>query len=105
MLVVLSTFPSAEKAAEVVRLLVEERLIACANLLPQVRSIYRWQGAICDEVEVLAVMKTTEARRGELEARLAALHPYETPEIVVLAAEAAANYAAWVLAETSRGQV
>ncbi|HEY0481932.1 MAG TPA: divalent-cation tolerance protein CutA, partial [Kofleriaceae bacterium] len=58
-LVVLSTFPDAETAARIARTLVDERLAACVNLLPAIRSIYRWQDAISDDAEVLAIIKTT----------------------------------------------
>ncbi len=82
--VVISTLPNAEKAAEIARVLVEERLAACVNLVPQVRSIYRWKGAICDETETLAVAKTTADRAEALHARLIELHPYELPEVLAL---------------------
>ena len=61
MLLVYTTFANEEDAARVVRALIEERLIACANLIPAARSLYRWQGAIKDEREVMALMKTRTA--------------------------------------------
>ena len=61
-LVVLSTFPDADKAAQVARVLVDERLAACVNLVASVRSIYRWQGAVQDDAESLAIIKTTRER-------------------------------------------
>lgn len=82
--VALSVAPGPEKAADLARILVEERLAACVNLVPQVRSIYRWKGQICDDSEVLLVMKTRRDRVAALEARLEALHPYEVPELVIL---------------------
>jgi len=82
--VILSTFPSADKAAEVARLLVEERLAACVNLVPAIRSIYRWQGTVQDDAESLAVIKTTEDKESAVLARLRVLHPYEVPEMIVL---------------------
>ena len=92
--VVFSTFPSADKAAEIARVLVGEQLAACVNLLP-VRSIYSWQGEMNDDQEVLAVIKTV--RRDELIARLVALHPYELPEAIVLpVAGGYAPYLAWL---------
>jgi periplasmic divalent cation tolerance protein len=98
--VVFSTFPSADKAAEVARTLVEERLAACANLVPAVRSIYRWEGKLCDDSEVLAVVKTTSERAEALMARLAELHPYEVPEMLALPVTAgSAPYLAWVARE------
>jgi periplasmic divalent cation tolerance protein len=83
-LVVLSTFPDAETAARIARVLVDERLAACANLVAAVRSIYRWQGAIQDDAESLAIINTTTDRYPALAARIAELHPYEVPEIIAL---------------------
>jgi periplasmic divalent cation tolerance protein len=95
--VVLSTFPSAEKAAEVARILVEEQLCACVNIIPAVRSIYRWQGEVSDDSEALAVIKTTSECFPPLADRLRSLHPYEVPEIIALdVADGHAPYLAWV---------
>ena len=82
--VVLVTAPSEEKAAELGRALVDEKLAACANLVPGVRSIYRWQGKVEDSAEVLMLLKTTHERFEALKARVVALHPYEVPEVVRL---------------------
>jgi len=96
-IVVISTFPSEDKAADIARTLVSEGHCACANLVPAVRSIYRWQGAICDERETLAVIKTTSDRLEALRDRLVALHPYEVPEVIALPVEGGhAPYLAWV---------
>ena len=98
--VVLSTFPSSEKAAEIARQLVDERLCACVNLVPAVRSIYRWQGKAHDDAEVLAIVKTTTERVEALRERLIALHPYELPEAIVLpVAGGHAPYLAWITGE------
>lgn len=100
-MVVLSTLPNPEKAAEIARILVEERLVACVNLVPQIRSIYRWQGALCDEAETLAIMKTTRARYDALAARLRELHPYEVAEILALpVGDGNAAYLAWISEST-----
>lgn len=97
--VVLVTAPNLEKAAEIGRALVEEGLAACANLLPQLRSIYRWEGKLCDEPEVLLVLKTSASLFERLEARVVALHPYQVPEILQLPVEAGhAPYLDWVRA-------
>lgn len=97
MLLVFSTFPNEAKAAEIARVLLDESLIACANILPSVRSLYRWKGEICDEAEVLALLKCPDQGYPALEARLRALHPYEVPEIVALRPEAVLrDYARWV---------
>ena len=100
--VVFSTFPSPEKAAEIARTLVEERLAACANLAPGVRSIYRWDGKLCDDTETLAVIKTTDERKDALIARLVELHPYDVPEALALPVTAGnAKYLEWVTRETA----
>lgn len=97
MLLVLSTFAGEEDAARVTRALVEERLIACANLLPGARSLYRWKGAVADERETVALMKTRKQDWPALLARLSELHPYEVPECVaVRIAAGAPRYLAWL---------
>jgi periplasmic divalent cation tolerance protein len=96
-LVVLSTFPDADKAAQVARVLVEERLAACVNLIASVRSIYRWQGAVQDDAESLAIIKTTRERYPALATRLAELHPYDVAEIIALPlADGHPPYLAWL---------
>ena len=97
--VVLSTFPTPEKASEIARVLVDEQLAACVNLVPAVRSIYRWQGAVQDEPETLAIIKTTRAGYDALAKRLLDLHPYEVPEVLELPiASGHAAYLDWVAA-------
>jgi periplasmic divalent cation tolerance protein len=101
-IVVLSTFPSEHKAAEVARVLVDDRLAACVNLVTSVRSLYRWADQPCDEREVLAIIKTTTERLDALKAKLVALHPYELPEAIALPiADGHAPYLAWVGAQTT----
>ncbi len=96
-IVVFSTFPSEDKAADIARTLVSEQLCACVNLVPPVRSIYRWQGQICDERETLAIIKTTRERFDALRERLIELHPYEVPEVIALPVEAGhPPYLDWV---------
>lgn len=99
--VVLVTAPDADTAARLARALVEERLAACGNLVPGVRSIYRWEGAVHDEPEVLLVLKTTTERLDALRARVVELHPYQVPEVLALPVDAGlGSYVDWV-----RGQV
>ena len=96
-LVVFCTFPPGDKIAEVARTLVEENLAACVNIVPGVRSIYSWQGKVCDDPEQLAVIKTTTARFEAMRARLVALHPYDVPEVVGMdVAKGHPDYLAWV---------
>lgn len=100
--VVLTTAPDRETAERLGRALVEERLAACANVLPGVTSIFRWRGAVERADEVLVVLKTPADRVGALVERVAALHPYDVPEALALAVEAGHGpYLDWVRAETS----
>lgn len=97
MLVVFSTFPDEATARTICASLVEEGLVACVNLLPQVTSIYRWQGELKEEGETLVILKLPAGGFPALEEKLAALHPYEVPEIVALPVVAVhAKYLAWV---------
>ena len=84
---ILSTFPDAARARQIAQTLVQERLAACANVLPAVESIYRWQGKVEQAAEALVLLKTTAAAQGRLMARLKELHPYETPEILAFRPE------------------
>ncbi|HEY2742997.1 MAG TPA: divalent-cation tolerance protein CutA [Polyangia bacterium] len=98
-LVVLVTVPSAESANELAEALVGERLAACVNVVGGVRSIYRWQGAIERDDELLCVCKTTRAAFERLRARVVELHPYELPEVIALPVEHGhAPYLAWITA-------
>ena len=81
MRLIISTI-SENDAPRVARCLVEERLVACVNIVPAVRSIYSWQGKIEDDSEALMLMKTTAETVGQLTGRLRELHPYDVPEII-----------------------
>jgi periplasmic divalent cation tolerance protein len=98
--VVLVTAPDVEVAARVARALLDERLIACASILPGVRSLYRWEGALHDEAEVLLVLKTRAEVFEALRARLVELHPYQVPEVLGLdVVRGHQPYLDWVLGE------
>ena len=100
-IVVLVTTPTPERAAELARALVEERLAACGNVVPGLRSIYRWEGKVEDESEALLLLKTTRARFEALRERVLALHPYAVPEVIALPVVAASEpYLAWIAGET-----
>ena len=100
--VVLITAPDAETASGLARTLVAERLAACANLVPGVRSIYRWEGEVQDDGEVLLVVKTAAERCDALAARVRDLHPYDLPEVLALPAIGGSDaYLAWVRTESS----
>ncbi len=99
--VVFVTAPSAEVATSLAQALVAEKLVACVNILPGLRSIYAWEGKVCDEAEVLCVIKTRRALFAALRDRVVALHPYQVPEIVALPlVEGSAPYLAWLRDET-----
>jgi len=83
-IVVLSTCGSAEEAASIARALVERRLAACVNIVPGVRSVYRWKGAVEEAGEWLLIVKSSQALFERLEEELRRMHSYETPEIVAL---------------------
>lgn len=98
--VVMVTAPVAE-AETLGRALVGERLAACVNVVPGVRSIYRWEGEVQADEEALLVIKTTEARLAALTERVNALHSYDLPEVLALpAAGGSAAYLAWVAEES-----
>jgi len=101
---VYATFPSEEEARRIARILVEERLAACANILGGCHSIYRWQGRIEEADEVAALFKTRADRSQALIGRLAELHSYEVPAAVVWPIERALPaYANWVAEQSSLG--
>lgn len=100
---VYAVFGSAEEARRIGRMVVEERLAACANILAPCHSVYRWQGAIEEADEVPALFKTGAEAAARLVARIAELHSYDVPAAVVWPiAEAVPAYADWVRAETRR---
>jgi periplasmic divalent cation tolerance protein len=99
--VALSTAGSREEAERIATALVDERLAACVNLVAPLTSIYRWKGAVEHAEEVLLVIKTRRAVVSRLTARLAALHSYDVPELIVLPIVAGATpYLDWLRAET-----
>jgi periplasmic divalent cation tolerance protein len=94
---VLTTTPTPEEATRLARTLVEEHLAACATLIPAVQSIYHWQGQIESSTETLLLLKTAPEQLPALEARLLALHSYQTAEFLVLAPEAVSQpYLDWL---------
>lgn len=99
--VVLCTTPSPDVSAELARGLVEAELAACVNILPGVRSIYRWQGATHDDAESLMVIKTQAARFESLAAWIRSHHPYSEPEVIMLPIAAGSpTYLAWIASLT-----
>lgn len=94
---VYAIFANAEEAERIGRIVVEERLAACINILGVVRSIYRWQGAVETADEVAAILKTSHAQADALIARIAILHSYDVPCIATWPIDQLlASYAQWV---------
>ncbi len=98
---ILVTAETEEEAAKIGRTLVEEKLAACANIIPRIRSIYRWKGEIHDEPESLILIKTRTSMFQALKARVRELHGYEVPEITAIPiAQGLQEYLDWVVDET-----
>ena len=98
----LVTGPDREQLVRLGRALVEERLIACLNVVDRVTSVYRWEGAVCEEAEALGILKTTASRSDAVEKRVRELHPYDVPEVLFLpVAAGSAPYLDWVSGQVS----
>lgn len=96
--IALTTISSLEEGRRLARLLVEGRLAACVNLVPNLTSVYRWKGAVEESSEVLLLIKTSAELLGPLEAALRELHPYELPEVLVLGITSGSQpYLDWIL--------
>ncbi len=96
-LLALSTFPDEETARNIVRQLVEAKLVACGNILPQVESIYRWQGKVESSREALVLFKLSSGKYRLFEEKLRELHPYDVPEILcVEIAQGSPDYLRWM---------
>lgn len=101
-LTVLCTVPNTETGQNIARVVIHEGLAACVNLLPGITSVYRWQGQLQENSEVLLLIKTRQERYAALEARIKELHPYEVPEVVALKIETGlGSYLDWI-AESTR---
>ena len=101
-LLALSTFPDRETAQRIAKELVTEKFAACANILPQVESVYRWQGKIETANETLVFFKLSEDRQSAFQEKLRSLHPYEVPEIIFLPISSGLpDYLRWVVENCS----
>jgi periplasmic divalent cation tolerance protein len=97
-IVVLMTAAHREEAGRIAETLVGERLAACVQILPELQSIYRWQGEVARESEILLLAKTTRAKFDELERKVREIHSYDTPEIVAIPVAAISGpYLSWLL--------
>jgi len=96
-LVVLCTIDDESAAVSLAKTLIEEQNAACVNLVPNIRSFYRWEGATHEDNELLLVIKTTQGAYAALEARITALHPYDVPEIIALpVSQGVPSYLSWL---------
>ena len=103
-IVVLVTTGSEEEAVKIGRALVEAKLVACANVIPTIRSIFQWEGKVEDERESLLVLKSQADRFDPLAQKVRELHSYEVPEIIALPiAQGTTDYLAWVRDMTRSG--
>lgn len=94
---VLITVPSREEAEKIARRVVEDRLAACVNIIPQVRSLFSWEGKLSQEDEVLLVVKSRRGRFPELARTVKELHSYSVPEIIAIPVlEGTADYLQWI---------
>lgn len=99
-IVVLMTAASHDEASQIAETLVGERLAACVQILPEMQSVYRWQGRVQREKEILFLAKTVASLFDELESKVRAMHSYETPEIVAVSVtDASGPYLEWLLTE------
>lgn len=95
---VLTTVGASFDPQPVATRLVEQRLAACVNVVPQIHSVYRWEGKIEQEAEQLLLIKTVEERLNELKRELFSLHPYQVPEFVVIRIDDLSDaYRGWLL--------
>jgi periplasmic divalent cation tolerance protein len=96
-MVVLCTCPDQATAEHIARVLVEERLAACVNVLPNLTSVYRWRGQVETAAEVLLLAKSSADAFADIEGRVRGLHPYELPEIIAVPlSDGSAAYLAWI---------
>ena len=103
-LMVFVTVSTEEEGKKIGNILVENRLAACVNLVPQIHSIFRWKGNIENENEVLLLIKSTRERIDELVAKIKEIHSYDVPEILAIPVFAGnRDYIDWVLEETTNG--
>jgi periplasmic divalent cation tolerance protein len=103
-IVVFMTAGSAEEARRIAQQLVESRLAACVQILPEIESIYRWKNEVQREKELLILAKTTTDKFAELEKSVRAIHSYETPEIIAVpAGQISEPYRAWLIESVTEG--
>jgi periplasmic divalent cation tolerance protein len=102
-LLIMTNVPDADVAQRIAQALVEQRLAACVNILPGVKSVYRWQGVVEESNEHTLLIKAARLRYAEVEAAIKALHPYQLPEVIAVPVAAGLPaYLAWIEQETKK---
>ncbi|MBL7685442.1 MAG: divalent-cation tolerance protein CutA [Deltaproteobacteria bacterium] len=102
-MIIFTTVSSQKIAKKISEILVQEKLVACVNIIPQLTSIYIWKNKLCREKEILLMMKTRREKYAALEKRLRQIHPYETPEIIgIKINKGSKDYLNWILETLSR---
>ena len=100
-IVIYITTSSATEAKKIGRVLVEEKLAACSNIISPIRSIYSWQGKICDDKEALMILKTKKELFKQIIKRVEELHSYDVPEIIAIPIiDGSSKYLSWINEET-----
>jgi periplasmic divalent cation tolerance protein len=100
-IIIYITTASVNEAKKIGRALVEEKLAACSNIISPIRSIYSWQGKICDDKEALMVLKTRKQLFKQIVKRVEKLHSYDVPEIIAMPIiEGSSKYLSWLNEET-----
>lgn len=100
--IVFMTAPSREEAEKIARCLVEKRLAACVQIVPEIRSLYWWEGKVCDDREILLIAKTTEGLFQRLVGKVKEMHSYQVPEVVFVPIQnGLPEYLAWIHNETA----
>lgn len=101
MVMIYSTFPDTATATQVGEALVEQEFAACVNILPQMTSIYRWEGKLMRDAEAVMLVKTRSSLATRVVNEIVTLHPYDTPAVLVFEiASGAPDYLGWLLAQT-----
>ncbi|MDY6855259.1 MAG: divalent-cation tolerance protein CutA [Thermodesulfobacteriota bacterium] len=103
-IVIFVTSDSYEEALKIGKTLVEDELVACANIIPQIRSIFHWKGEVCDESEILLIMKSRAVLFEKIVDRVITLHSYDVPEIISLSIlSGSKDYLNWI-AEVTKSE-
>jgi periplasmic divalent cation tolerance protein len=101
-IIIFITASSSEEAENIAKLLVEEKLVACVNIIPQIKSIYWWEGKICTDEEVMLIAKTKQSLFTAVMDRVKSLHSYEVPEIISFPiSEGSPEYLNWIVKVTA----